>query len=144
MTTAAAAGTNRISGEPVRDNFSDEFVTRKQPELFRFEKPGDKLQGHLAAFLRMRIQGKPGVALFFALNDDPNHFVKVNATRQILEKVRTDDVGRKVRITYQGENTEYKTEGNKMRNFLVEISTLPPRTDLLMDTTFLEMVQEED
>ncbi|HZU33687.1 MAG TPA: hypothetical protein VFB79_21415 [Candidatus Angelobacter sp.] len=124
----------------------DEFVTRKEPRLFKFEKPGDKITGHLSAFLKTNFQGndRSGVTLFFCVEENTNQFVKVHATRQMLEKISTQDVGRKIRITYQGENTEVRTVGNKMRNFTVEISKAPPRTDLLMDTTFLEMVQEDD
>jgi|SRR6478752_1020041 len=117
---------------------------RKEAMLLRFEKPGDKVEGHIAGFLRTQIDGKPAVSIFLAMNERTDQFVKIHATRQLLEKIRTTDSGRKVRITYQGENDQVKTVGNRMRIFTVLIDTrAEPRMDLLMDTSLLEMLQDE-
>lgn len=117
---------------------------RKEPVLFKFTKPGDMIEGYIAGFLRTMIEGKPAVAIFIAVNGNTAQFAKIHATRQLLEKLRTPDTGKKVRITYQGENREIKTAGNPMRIFSVLVDTkAEPRTDLLMDTSLQEFLQDE-
>lgn len=116
---------------------------RKETTLFKFETVGTVLEGHVAGFLRTIIAGKPGVDIYFALNGKTDRFVKVHATRQMLEKIRTTDSGKRARIKYQGES-DIQTVGSKMRLFKVEVDTkMEPRTDLLMDTSLLEMLQDE-
>lgn len=120
------------------------FEERKETTLFRFERPGAALTGHIAGFMRTTIEGRPGVDIYFALDGDTSNYVKVHATRQMLEKIHTTDAGRRARITYQGENETVKTAGNKMRNFSVQIDIKSePRTDILLDTSLLEMLQDE-
>ncbi len=116
---------------------------RKDSVLFKFDKPGVEITGHIAAILRTKIEGRPGVDIFLSLNGRTNQFVKIHATRQLLEKVRTTDLGRLVRIIYKGENTEIKTAGNAMRIFQVLVDTKSdPREDLVMDTSLIEMFEE--
>lgn len=120
------------------------FEERKEPILLKFVNPGDKIEGHIAGFLRGMIGGKPGVAIFISVNERTDQFVKIHATRQLLEKIHTTDSGRRVRITYMGENETVKTVGNKMRNFSVLMDTkTEPREDLLMDTSLQEFLQDE-
>lgn len=117
---------------------------RKEPRFLTFEKPGDKAEGIVAGFLRGTVRGKPAVYIFLVAGGDTSQYVKILATRQLLEKIRTSDSGRFVRIVYQGENQTVQTQGNKMKNFTVQVdSKAPPRTDLLMDTSLLEMLQDE-
>lgn len=119
------------------------FEERKEPAFFKFQKPGDTLQGHVAGFLRGMIGGKPGVAIFLSVNERTDQFVKINATRQMLEKIHTSDAGRPVRITYE-RDSEIKTAGNPMKVFTILVNTKAPvRDDLLMDTSLLEMLQDE-
>jgi hypothetical protein len=130
--------------DEVRTTLPRGFEERKETALFKFERPGTMLEGHIAGFMRITLEGKPAVGIYFALNEKTDQFVKVHATRQLLEKIHTTDAGRRARITYQGENETLKTAGNKMRNFSVQIDTKSePRTDLLLDTSLLEMLQDE-
>lgn len=120
------------------------FEERKEPTLFKFDRPGATIEGHIAGFLRTVIENKPAVSIFLAVNGRTDQFVKIHATRQLLEKIHTTDAGRRARITYQGENETVKTAGNKMRNFSVLVDTkTEPRTDLLMDTSLQEFLQDE-
>jgi hypothetical protein len=119
------------------------FEERKEPVLFKFVTPGDTLIGHVAGFLRGMIGGKPGVAIFISVNERTDQFAKINATRQMLEKIHTSDAGRPVRITYKGESG-IRTAGNPMRLFDILVNTKAAvRDDLLMDTSLLEMLQDE-
>lgn len=119
------------------------FEERKEPVLFKFVKPGDKLEGHVSGFLRGMIGGKPGVAIFISVKERTDQFFKLNATRQMLEKIHTTDAGRPVRIMYQGESS-IKTAGNPMKIFDIQVDMKAPlRDDLLMDTSLLEMLQDE-
>lgn len=117
---------------------------RREPALFKFERPGQTIEGHIAGFLPTTLEGKRAVAIFIAVNERTDQFMKIHATRQLLEKIRTTDVGRQVRITYRGEDDAVKTQGNKLRRFDVVVNTASePRTDLLIDTSLLEMLQDE-
>lgn len=140
----AATGPNRIKD----DGFFDDvklppgFEERTEVKLFKFERPGSILEGHVAGFLRGTIGGKPSVSIFIALEGKPR-FVKIHATRQMLEKILVSDSGYRVRIIYKGES-EIQTVGNPMRLFSVQINRKEePRTDLLMDTSLLQMLQDE-
>ncbi len=112
---------------------------RKEAVLYKFEKPGDKLEGHLAGIVKTQIEGKGAVDLYFSVREKTDQFVKVHATIKMLEKIRSGDVGRKMRIQYMGENTKVKTQGNPMREFAVAVDVdTPPRTDLLMESSLAQ------
>lgn len=108
---------------------------RKDAVLFKFERPGTLLEGYLAGIVRGPIQGKPGVALYFVVNDNTSQLVKVNATRQMLEKIRPSDVGRFISIMFESVNKEARN----MHVFNIMVDTRSePRTDFVMESALLE------
>lgn len=120
------------------------FEERKEHVLFKFEKPGDKLEGHLVGILRTTVKGDNAVAMFFSVNGKTDQFTKIHATRQMLEKIYTGDVGRFIRIVFKG-NSSIQTAGSPMKMFSIQVDTKSePRVDLLMNTSLLEMLNAED
>lgn len=112
---------------------------RKDAVLFKFERPGALLEGHLAGIVRAMIQGKPGVDLYFVVNERTDRLVKVHATRKMLEKIRSGDVGRWVSIMFEGVNTSARD----MHEFTILVDTHnPPRADFVMEASLLETMAD--
>lgn len=108
---------------------------RKDSVLFKFERPGSLLEGHLAGIVRATIEGKPGVDLYFVVNERTDQLIKVHATRKMLEKIRSGDVGRWVSIMFEGVNASARN----MHEFTILVDTHnPPRADFVMEASLLE------
>jgi hypothetical protein len=91
------------------------MVERSEPHFVIFN-PGDVVEGTLVEIERIQVKGKPG--LRYTL-DDHGQLYRFLGTYQINEKLQMGDIGKWVRVRYEGENRSVERAGNRMRIFRV-------------------------
>ena len=99
------------------------FTRRDAPELFKFEKRGDRVEGTLVNVSQVEIVSddnrKQRVTQYLiARRDQPP--VKILATWDLLQKLTEADRGLLVRITFLGEDHKIKRGDNYMKIFDVQ------------------------
>ncbi len=92
-----------------------EMVEREEPRFVKF-KVGDVVEGILTEIRRLCVQGKP--ALRYTV-DDNGQLYSFLGTYQINEKLRVADIGKRIRVRYEGEGAPANRGGNRMRVFRV-------------------------
>ena len=110
----------------------DEFYT-EQPEAFRFDNPGDTIDGDIVETQliddQYNVGGKPVLVLTIATNDgDRKLFVRGQMSRAVGEAVKSAgangiDEGSTVRVTFTG--TRELNGGRTMK--LYEAEYVPPQ-----------------
>ena len=96
-----------------------EMVERKEPQFVQFNM-GDVVEGILLKIERLRVQSKP--ALRYTVDDD-GQLYSFLGTYQINEKLQVSDIGKRVQIRYDGEDTSVIRAGNRMRIFRIFVSS---------------------
>lgn len=94
------------------------MVERSEPYFVIF-KAGDVVEGILTEIERIQVKSKP--ALRYTLDDNGQRY-QFLGTYQINEKLQIGDIGKRVRIRYEGEDTSVERAGNRMRVFRVFVS----------------------
>jgi hypothetical protein len=98
-----------------------EMVERREPHFVVF-RVGDVVEGILVEIERVQVKGKSGLRYTV---DDSGQLYRFLGTYQINEKIQIGDVGKRVRIRYEGEDTSVERAGNRMRVFRVFVSPAP-------------------
>jgi len=110
----------------VVENQKREMVERLAPELYRFEKVGEQVDGWLISADSVEItdkhtQEKKRVLQYLIEADALGRRVQILATYDLARKIRREDVGRYIVITYMGENQQVKKGDNFLKEFRVEV-----------------------
>jgi hypothetical protein len=107
MATAPATPINR----------NDDWKDVHAPEMFTFERVDDSLLGEYQGPAEVTVKGKPTTQYVIKCGDG-----KVRtclATYDLQRKMTQVEVGRQVRIIYEGEDHTIQTQGSPMRKFRV-------------------------
>jgi hypothetical protein len=96
----------------------NEMITREEPRFVQFN-PGEIVEGVLIGIKRVAIDGR--FACKYTI-DDGGVLYSFLGTYQINEKIRPSDMGHKIIVRYEGEDTAVGRNGNKMRHFGVQVS----------------------
>lgn len=95
------------------------MIERAEPTFFKFETPGDVVEGVLIAVKRKAIDGKP--AITYTVQDGEER-IRFNGAYQINEKLAVSDIGHKIEVTFEGVDSTIGRGDNKMRHFQVRVS----------------------
>lgn len=105
MATAPATPINR------------EWTEVHAPEMFTFERPNDTLIGEYLRSEAVTVKGKETTQYVFKCGD--GKIRTCLATYDLERKLSQIEIGKIVKITYEGEDHEIKTQGSPMRKFRV-------------------------
>jgi hypothetical protein len=99
---------------PIRN---DDWKEVHAPEMFTFEKVNETLVGEYRGAEQVNVKGKETTQYLFKCGD--GKIRTCLATYDLSRKMSQIDPGRLVKITYEGEDHEIKTQGSPMRKFHV-------------------------
>jgi hypothetical protein len=91
---------------------------RQEPKFVDFKAEGEIVTGILTAIERCEIKGKPGIR-FVVFNEEENQPYCFLATHQLNQKLRPNDRGKYIEVTYIGTDSNVVRNGNAMRMFRV-------------------------
>lgn len=92
------------------------YAESTAPELFKFEKVGDTIEGLLVAFKREYIKGDEVLEVYIQTERGDK---KVWANYDLKQKLRKKMLNKRVIIRYVGEDQSTAAKGNAMKVFKV-------------------------
>jgi len=90
------------------------------PAMHTFSSPGDSIAGVLFSIDKVVVRGKT-VTQYLLRLDGSDRRVKLLATYDLAQKLRSEHVGRFVELTFVGENKEVRKGDNCLREFRVRV-----------------------
>jgi hypothetical protein len=93
------------------------FTEAKPPEQFRFEKPGDCVEGVLLAITSHTVKGKKTIQ-YTVVKKDGNK-VTFLATWDLLQKIERKMLGYPVSVTFDKLHDSIERNGNRAKVFTV-------------------------
>ena len=97
---------------------SVELVERTGTEIFRFDAPGDCLQGRLISIETADIGGKPTLR-YIVQDGEEDRIVGFLGTVDLNTKIRPSDVGKILQIRYEGKDSQTEAGKNPIKRFKV-------------------------
>ena len=95
-----------------------ELTERTGPEIFRFDNPGDSLQGRLVTIETVDIGGKPTIR-YVVHETDEDKIYSFLGTVDLNIKIRQSDIGKVLEVRYLGRDTEAQEGRNPIKRFKV-------------------------
>jgi hypothetical protein len=95
-----------------------ELVERTGTEIFRFDAPGDCLQGRLISIETADIGGKPTLR-YIVQDGEEDRIVGFLGTVDLNTKIRPSDVGKILQIRYEGKDSQTEAGKNPIKRFKV-------------------------
>lgn len=92
----------------------------KAPEMFQFTQDNPRLEGVFLGLSRITVKGKETTQ--YMLQDSDGSRFTFLATYDLARKIQPGHVGRWLSVTYEGEDSEIKTQGSPIRRFRVLVS----------------------
>jgi hypothetical protein len=93
----------------------------KPPELFKFEQPGQQIEGRLLAMNRVAPdKDRPNaLVLEYLFRLEDGKLVKTLATADLLQKIDRSCIGKFMLIEFLGHDENVSKHGNAMKRFRV-------------------------
>jgi hypothetical protein len=91
------------------------------PAMHTFNVPGDSIAGVLLSIDKVTVRGKT-VTQYLLRPDGSEKRVKLLATYDLAQKLRPEQIGRFVELTFIGENKEVRKGNNCLREFRVLVA----------------------
>ena len=98
-----------------------EMSERTAPEMFQFSDRDRHVQGVLVHIGQVEVKGKPATQ-YTLENPENGKRVTFLSTYDLDRKIRPNDLGHYLMVTYEGEDTSIATQGSPMKKFRVQIS----------------------
>jgi hypothetical protein len=95
---------------------------RHEPRFVQFGSVGECVDGTLRRIEKVEINGKRVVR--FVVEDPSGEYLAFLGTADLLNKLRTDDVGKRVDVRYEGEDQNIRRNGNAMKRFKVLVEKI--------------------
>ena len=95
-----------------------EMVERTGAEIFRFARPGDCLRGRLIEIETADIGGKPTLR-YVLRNEEERKTQSCLGTVDLMNKIRSSDLGKLLEICFVGTDTETSEGKNPIKRFKV-------------------------
>lgn len=95
------------------------FTEVRAPEQFRFEKPGDSLQGNLIAITPHVVKGKKTIQYTMEKSDTSR--LTFLATWDLAQKITPKMLGLPINVTFEKYHDSIERDGNKAKVFKVMV-----------------------
>jgi hypothetical protein len=95
---------------------------RTEPRFVQFGTAGECVDGILRRIEKIEINGKRVVR--FVVEDPSGEYLAFLGTADLLNKLRTDDVGKRIDVRYEGEDQNIRKNGNAMKRFKVRVEKI--------------------
>jgi hypothetical protein len=103
------------------------WTTVNAPDLIKFERPGQSIEGRLEMISTVELKGKKVVQ--FTIAHPGGRKSKLLGTYDLVQKLSREHVGMMVRIMLRGEDQEIKRGDNAMKVFDVQVKGTPAAPD---------------
>jgi len=103
------------------------FTEVKAPEQFKFDKPGDKLEGVLLSIMNQTVKGKTAIQYTVERHDGGK--ATFLATWDLMQKIDRSMLGCPIAVKFDRLHKTIEKNGNRAKMFTVMVDRDAPRAD---------------